>query len=66
VARHGSLVEQRRFLQTRVAANKFVIIQSSNTGVTGGSTLDGVDCDRGVMQQDPPLSVGPLSWQEAA
>lgn len=49
VVRPGSLVEQWRVLQACVAADKVVIMQSSNTGVTGGSTPDGDDYDRGVV-----------------
>lgn len=49
VVRPGSLVEQWRVLKACVAANKIVILQSANTGVTGGSTPDGDDYDRGVV-----------------
>jgi D-lactate dehydrogenase (quinone) len=49
VVRPGSLVEQWRVLQACVAANKIVIMQSANTGLTGGSTPDGDDYDRGVV-----------------
>ena len=45
----GSLVEQWRVLQACVAANKIVIMQAANTGVTGGSTPDGDDYDRGIV-----------------
>jgi D-lactate dehydrogenase len=49
VVRPGSLVEQWRVLQTCVAADKIVIVQAANTGLTGGSTPDGNDYDRGVV-----------------
>jgi len=49
VVRPGSLVEQWRVLKACIAANKVVIMQASNTGVTGGSTPDGDDYDRGVV-----------------
>jgi len=49
VVRPGSLVEQWRVLRACVGANKVVIMQASNTGVTGGSTPDGDDYDRGVV-----------------
>nr|WP_132032835.1 D-lactate dehydrogenase [Aquabacter spiritensis] len=49
VVRPGSLVEQWRVLKACIAADKIVIMQSANTGVTGGSTPDGDDYDRGVV-----------------
>jgi D-lactate dehydrogenase len=49
VVRPGSLVEQWRIVQACVAANKVVIMQAANTGLTGGSTPDGSDYDRGVV-----------------
>jgi D-lactate dehydrogenase len=49
VVRPGSLVEQWRVLEACVAADKIVIMQSANTGLTGGSTPDGDDYDRGVI-----------------
>jgi D-lactate dehydrogenase (quinone) len=49
VVRPGSLVEQWRVLEACVAGNKIVIMQSANTGLTGGSTPDGDDYDRGVV-----------------
>jgi D-lactate dehydrogenase len=49
VVRPGSLMEQWRVLKACVAANQIVIMQSANTGVTGGSTPDGDDYDRGVV-----------------
>jgi D-lactate dehydrogenase len=48
VVRPGSLVEQWRRLQACVAAGRIVIMQSPNTGLTGGSTPDGDDYDRGI------------------
>jgi D-lactate dehydrogenase len=49
VVRPGSLVEQWRVLKACIAANMIVIMQASNTGVTGGSTPDGDDYDRGIV-----------------
>jgi len=49
VVRPGSIVEQWRVFKACVAAHKIVIMQASNTGVTGGSTPDGDDYDRGVV-----------------
>jgi len=49
VVRPGSLVEQWHVLEACLAADKIVIIQASNTGVTGGSTPYGDDYDRGVV-----------------
>ena len=49
VVRPGTLVEQWRVLQACVAANKIVIMQAANTGLTGGSTPDGNDYDRGIV-----------------
>jgi D-lactate dehydrogenase (quinone) len=44
VVRPRSLVEQWRVLNACVAANKIVIMQAANTGLTGGSTpADGYD-----------------------
>ncbi|QJU57904.1 D-lactate dehydrogenase [Sphingomonas sp. AP4-R1] len=48
VVRPGSLVEQWRTLQACVAANVIVIMQSANTGLTGGSTPHG-EYDRPVV-----------------
>jgi D-lactate dehydrogenase len=44
-----SLVEQWRVLKACVAANKIVIVQAANTGLTGGSTPAGDDYDRDVV-----------------
>jgi D-lactate dehydrogenase (quinone) len=49
VVRPGSLVEQWRVLKACVAADKIVIMQAANTGITGGSTPDGADYDRDVV-----------------
>ncbi|MGU3392048.1 D-lactate dehydrogenase [Sphingomonas sp. M1A8_2b] len=48
VVRPGSLVEQWRVLQRCVAADVIIIMQSANTGLTGGSTPNG-DYDRPVV-----------------
>ncbi|MCA1455751.1 D-lactate dehydrogenase [Bradyrhizobium sp. BRP22] len=49
VVRPGTLVELWRVLKVCVAANKIVIMQAANTGLTGGSTPDGNDYDRGIV-----------------
>jgi D-lactate dehydrogenase (quinone) len=49
VVRPGSLVEQWKMLQACVAANKIIIMQAANTGITGGSTSDGSDYDRDIV-----------------
>jgi D-lactate dehydrogenase len=49
VVRPGSLVEQWRVLRACAAANKIMIMQAANTGLTGGSTPDGSDYDREVV-----------------
>src|SRR5215470_8783566 len=49
VVRPGTLVEQWRVLKACVAARKAVIMQAANTGLTGGSTPDGDDYDRGIV-----------------
>src|SRR5687767_7326994 len=49
VVRPRSLVEQWRVLKACVAADKIVIAQAANTGLTGGSTPDGEDYDREVV-----------------
>ncbi len=48
VVRPGSLLEQWRVLQACVAADKIVIMQAANTGLTEGSTPKG-RYDRGVV-----------------
>lgn len=49
VVRPGSLVEQWRALQACVTADKIVIFQAANTGLTGGSTPAGADYDRDIV-----------------
>ena len=49
VVRPGSLVEQWRVLNLCAAAGKIVIMQASNTGLTGGSTPDGAEYDREIV-----------------
>lgn len=46
--RPGSLVEMWRVVECCLAADRILIIQAANTGLTGGSTPDGV-YDRGVV-----------------
>jgi D-lactate dehydrogenase len=48
VVRPASLLEQWRVLQAAVAADRIVIMQAANTGLTGGSTPDG-DYDREIV-----------------
>ena len=49
VVRPASLLEQWRILQAAVAADRIVIMQAANTGLTGGSTPDGDDYDREIV-----------------
>lgn len=49
VVRPGSLVELWRVTKACVEGGKIIIIQAANTGLTGGSTPDGDDYDRGVV-----------------
>ncbi len=49
VVRPGTLLELWRVLQATVGAGRIVILQAANTGLTGGSTPDGDDYDRGVV-----------------
>lgn len=49
VVRPGNLLEQWRVLQAAVAADRIVIMQAANTGLTGGSTPDGNDYDREIV-----------------
>jgi D-lactate dehydrogenase (quinone) len=49
VVRPGNLVEQWRVLKACAAANKIIIVQAANTGLTGGSTPDGGDYDRDIV-----------------
>lgn len=48
VVRPGTLLEQWQVLQACVAADKVVILQAANTGLTEGSTPNGI-YDRGVV-----------------
>ena len=49
VVRPGTLVEMWRVLSACVAADKVVIVQAANTGLTGGSTPHGDGYDRDVV-----------------
>jgi D-lactate dehydrogenase len=49
VVRPASLLEQWRVLKACVHANKIVIMQAANTGLTGGSTPDRDDYDRDII-----------------
>ena len=49
VVQPASLVEQWQVLKACVAANKIVIMQAANTGLTGGSTPFGDDYDREIV-----------------
>jgi len=49
VVRPGSLIEQWRVLKACIGADKIVIMQAANTGLTGGSTPDGDDYDREIV-----------------
>lgn len=49
VVRPGTLLEQWRVLQAAVAADRIVIMQAANTGLTGGSTPDGNNYDREIV-----------------
>ncbi|HEX2752700.1 MAG TPA: D-lactate dehydrogenase [Alphaproteobacteria bacterium] len=49
VARPGTLLEQWQILKACIAAQKIVIMQAANTGLTGGSTPDGDDYDRDIV-----------------
>lgn len=49
VACPGDLLEQWRVFQACVRADVIVIVQASNTGLTGGSTPHGDDYDRDVV-----------------
>src|SRR5271165_4497189 len=49
VVRPGALVELWKVLQACAAANKIIIMQAANTGLTGGSTPDGADYDREIV-----------------
>jgi D-lactate dehydrogenase (quinone) len=49
VVRPSALVELWKILQACAAANKIIIMQAANTGLTGGSTPDGADYDREIV-----------------
>ncbi len=49
VVQPANLVEQWRVLAACEAADKIVIMQAANTGLTGGSTPDGEDYDRDIV-----------------
>lgn len=49
VVKPGSLVEQWRVVKACVAANKIIIMQAANTGLTGGSAPNGDDYDREIV-----------------
>ncbi|QLF94129.1 D-lactate dehydrogenase [Pseudomonas sp. ABC1] len=49
VVRPGTLLEQWQVLQAAVAADRIVIMQAANTGLTGGSTPDGNEYDREIV-----------------
>lgn len=49
VVRPSSLLELWRVVSACVAADKIVIMQAANTGLTGGSTPDGDDYDRDIV-----------------
>ena len=49
VVRPRSLIELWRVLQACISANKIIIMQAANTGLTGGSTPAGDDYDRDVV-----------------
>ncbi|ESQ83184.1 D-lactate dehydrogenase [Asticcacaulis benevestitus] len=49
VVRPGSLIEQWYVLCACAEANKIVIVQAANTGLTGGSTPDGNNYDRDIV-----------------
>lgn len=49
VVRPATLLEQWQVLQAAVAADRIVIMQAANTGLTGGSTPDGADYEREIV-----------------
>ena len=49
VVRPGALVELWRVLQACARASAIIIMQASNTGLTGGSTPDGATYDRDIV-----------------
>lgn len=49
VVRPATLLQQWQALQAAVAADRIVILQAANTGLTGGSTPDGGTYDREIV-----------------
>lgn len=49
VIQPGTLLEQWQAVQAIVAADRIVLMQAANTGLTGGSTPDGNDYDREIV-----------------
>ncbi len=49
VVRPATLLEQWHVLEAAVAADRIVIMQAANTGLTGGSTPDSNDYDREIV-----------------
>ncbi|MFT9400213.1 D-lactate dehydrogenase [Acetobacter sp.] len=49
VVQPGSLIELWRVAQACVQADKIIIMQAANTGLTGGSTPDGNNYDREIV-----------------
>ena len=49
VARPATLLEQWQIVKACIAADKIVLMQAANTGLTGGSTPDGNDYDRDIV-----------------
>ena len=49
VVRPGSLVEMWRVLGACAEADKIILVQAANTGLTGGSTPDGEGYDREIV-----------------
>jgi D-lactate dehydrogenase len=58
VVRPGTLLELWRVLQAVVAADRIVLLQAANTGLTGGSTPDGDGYDRGIVLISTPRLTG--------
>ncbi|GBQ09460.1 D-lactate dehydrogenase [Komagataeibacter rhaeticus] len=49
VVHPGTLVEQWQVVQACIRADRIVLMQAANTGITGGSTPDGDDYDRDIV-----------------
>ena len=49
VARPATLLAQWQIVKACIAADKIVLMQAANTGLTGGSTPDGNDYDRDIV-----------------